>query len=270
MGYKLVKIPKKGKGFRIIAIPEPKLLYVQRGELKNLNGKLNNLLKLYNLQDVMHGFMKYKSPVTAAEKHIGYDCTIIMDITDFFDSCSREAVEKLIGKTKDEFYDDRGYLVQGFATSPVLANVCLAPVLDNIRYRLFELNYNHSITVYADDIQISLMLDEEGFAQQNKVISIVEEECLKYNFIIKRQKTRIRYAKHGYRRILGINVGDDALRPTRKTLRRIRAAKHQCNYSSLGGLVNCSRCNPPLTKEERLRRKEKRLEAQSNSVVNPH
>ena len=62
-----------------------------------------------------------------------------------------------------------------------------------------------------------------------------------YNLTINPKKTRIHHAKHGNRRILGIQVGEHAIYPNRKLKKKIRAARHQNNGPSLGGLVTASR-----------------------------
>ena len=65
------------------------------------------------------------------------------------------------------------------------------------------------------------------------------------SFKIHSNKTRIRYAKYGYRKILGINVGDNDIKTTRKIMRKIRAANHQENGPSLGGLITWSKLYEP-------------------------
>lgn len=64
-------------------------------------------------------------------------------------------------------------------------------------------------------------------------------------FSINKNKTRVRCSKAGYRKILGINVGNDHIRASRKTMRKIRAANHQGNFHSKGGLTTWSKCLLP-------------------------
>lgn len=95
----------------------------------------------------------------------------------------------------------------------------------------------YAFTVYADDIQISINrimpLDRR---EENIIISKIIDFANLHNLKINKNKTRVRYAKYGFRRILGINVGEDCIRATRKTMKKIRAARHQNNIQSLGGL----------------------------------
>jgi ribosomal protein L19E len=101
-----------------------------------------------------------------------------------------------------------------------------------------------ALTIYADDIQISTDL-ESSHQIKELVIDMVLDLATRYGFAINHSKTRILYAKYGYRRILGINVGDTETRATRKTMKRIRAARHQGNHTSLGGLVTWSQNRLP-------------------------
>ena len=94
-----------------------------------------------------------------------------------------------------------------------------------------------AFTVYADDIQISTNYK----SLIPTIIHNVNSFAVNNGFTINRNKTRVRRSINGYRRILGINVGSDHIRATRKTMRKIRAADHQGNYHSKGGLVTWSK-----------------------------
>lgn len=253
--YRIAFIPKKGSGVRKIYIPSPELKKEQRKLLKSYGNSLNDLLG-DDLKDVMHGFRSHKNPCSGAFLHIGYGCTVMMDIKDFFDNCHRSAIQPQLPDVSDLCFNPEGYLAQGFCTSPVLANIALVPVLRKLKSYLDIYIKDYQLTVYADDIQVSLYPDK-GFDKQNTVIKLTKIALEEFNFKMKESKTRIRYAKHGFRRILGVNVGEDKLYPTRKLNRKMRAAKHQHNWASLGGLVTWSKCLLPRTKEEIRLAKEK-------------
>ena len=89
-----------------------------------------------------------------------------------------------------------------------------------------------AFTIYADDIQISY----NDKSLKKEIIQIIENSFSAGGFEINRRKTRTRSATCGFRKILGINVGDESIRGSRKTMRKIRAANHQGNYHSKGGL----------------------------------
>lgn len=255
--YRDILIPKKGKGFRKVSIPSEKILKTQKRSLKELNTLVTEYLAENNLSDVFNGFLKRKNACTAARQHIGYNCTIIMDIENFFDNCTKLHLESTLPKLKelrsfDYFFHKDEYLAQGFATSPILSVVCLAPVITNIKEFLSPLLLDFCITVYADDIQISFNksnTDRIDYTKENSVIQVTKTQLEAFGFKLKESKTRARYSKFGFRRILGVNVGDTGLVASRKTTRKIRAAKHQQNHSSLGGLVTWSKCLDPKPKD---------------------
>lgn len=253
-GYRDIIIPKK-TGMRKISVPSKELLKEQRKELKTLNKLLERELKTHGLSDVINGFRRGKNCVTAAKQHIGYDCTVILDIRDFFDNCLQSDLIDLYPSLKDKtfLFHRLGYCAQGFATSPVLSNLVIIPILLKLKETLSYILKDYCLTTYADDFQISFNLNnsQEPFKLQNQVISIVEAVVKSFNFEVKSSKTRIRYAKYGYRRILGINVGQDHIRASRKTMRKIRAATFQQNYHSVGGLQSWAKCIEPKPKQYR-------------------
>jgi len=240
--YKESKIPKKRKGFRTICIPSKELKTSQRGMLKQLYTYFNNLESPN--KNLLHGFLKNKSPVTCAKEHIGFKSTIMMDISNFFDSIHKD--NKAFKPIKDYKNFDECFTIddertaQGFITSPMLANISLVPILDVLMPILVDyhkdLDISFKLTIYADDIQLST--NTENHEDINNLIEIVSNVFNDFGLSINKSKTRIRYAKYGFRRILGINVGDKTTQATRKIMRKIRASKHQSNNSSLGGLTN--------------------------------
>lgn len=107
-----------------------------------------------------------------------------------------------------------------------------------------ELNSNSkkfAFTIYADDIQISY----NDKSLKKDIIQIIGDSFMRGGFQINRGKTRTRNATCGFRKILGINVGDESIRGSRKTMRKIRAANHQGNYHSKGGLQSWANCHKP-------------------------
>lgn len=255
MYYTDKKIPKRGKGYRKISIPDAELLKVQRKALKEISRNIRKGLYNVGLEDNIHGFIPHKNACTAAKQHIGYDCTVIMDIENFFDNCTKETIIKIAPWLQKHryfvnmFHDD-GYLAQGFATSPILSTVVIAPVIHKLKRDLKPLLIDFAITVYADDIQISFNKgNDEGYNKENSVVQLVKSAVTEVGLSIKESKTRIRYAKYGYRKILGINVGKDCITASRKTNKKIRAAIHQKNNSSLGGLRTWAACLEPKPPE---------------------
>ena len=271
MTYKSFTIKKKSGKLRNIVSPSEKLKKYQRGTLAYLTGYFKSLEEAYpEMNGIFHGFVPNRNAVTAAKQHIGYKATIMMDITDFFDNIKlKEHFEDPLKKTPDKHYvptlTDKqkkalfhhdGYTPQGFATSPMLCNIALFPIMTSIRTALSTcLGDDFVITVYADDIQISMN------KQDHETLTYVIQTVTTYlklmgGLEINKNKTRIRYAKHGARRILGLNVWDSCITATRKTNRKVRAVKHLTTFDSskgqaLGGLKAWQKCTLPKAKRSK-------------------
>ena len=258
--YTEFKIPKKSGGFRTVCAPSITLLKYQRGKLSKLEYLYTKNAKEMNVNNIAHGFLSYRNCITGAEQHIGYKTTLMMDISNFFNSITKTKIldnlpNGLISKLKNKaYYNDIGEVAQGFATSPIIANIYSLPIIARIKYALQSLfnrleDSDFAFTMYADDIQISF--NQEDKKTINSIKAIVTEAFNEYELDINEKKTRVRFAKFGYRRILGVNVGDTEIRATRKVMRKIRAASHQENFSSLGGLIGWSECKRPMSKEDK-------------------
>ena len=244
--YEVFHLLKKNGKTRRICAPSPGLLRVQRELLPRLYELFNLLADSRHLTDIFHGFVPNKNCVTAARQHMGYDVTLMMDISNFFDSVKIDKINDIIPFNADRVrtcsvYD--GTLGQGFATSPILANIYLVAPIAEIRDMLALSGINFVMTVYADDIQISVK--NTNYEELASIQEIVTEAMADYDLAIHPHKTRIRWAKYGYRRMLGIGVGHNHMKPSRKLLRKIRCAEHQKNGPSLGGLRTASRLSIP-------------------------
>lgn len=267
--YRNLAIPKRNGSVRYIAAPDEDLLEYQQSALKSLNTIFFGLLSKTSVYSVPHGFIPNRSPVSAAKQHIGYDITIKIDIKDFFDSVTVDHIKKTLEKfdtnnkvknthilDNPNFWHIKGYAAQGFATSPIIANIAILPALQQIKEYLSRgvattmIHKNYCFTIYADDICISFN-NVDKIGRKNKrlkpnwtlIRSIIFKTSAileRHGFKVNQKKTKILQAKHGYRKILGVNVGSDHIRATRKTRRRMRAAQHQANGPSLGGLTSWS------------------------------
>lgn len=239
-----------GKKKRRISNPSEDLKAYQRSKLSKLEKIYFDLLQsdYKEIHSVPHGFVSGRNCVTAAECHIGYDMTIMLDISKFFDSVTNDMVAKVSFEASNDKYlfHDLGYTAQGFPTSPILCNIASLPFLLEIKKFLSSIYDQFAFTIYADDIQISI--DRKytlKSREENIIIKKVVQIAEKFNLTINKNKTRVRYNKYGFRRILGINVGSDNIRATRKTIRKIRAAKHQKRHHSFCGLTTWSKCYKP-------------------------
>ena len=240
--YRQFFIKKKNGRHRRICAPSPELLAFQRSELHSLAQLFSNRSTLIfgpHDRDIFHGFLKDRNIVTCAEKHIGFDHTICLDISNCFDSIT----DTMLNMDLDpRLLHQDGSLAQGFSTSPILANIYLTAPVSKLLPKIRQVAPEAVVTVYADDLHISL--NNASYQKLNLIIKLAIIEFAKHHLTINPRKTRIRHAKFGNRRILGIMV-DDTLKPSRKLKKKIRAARFQRNGPSLGGLTTASRCLKP-------------------------
>ena len=237
--YRVFKLPKKAGGYRKICAPDESLKAYQRSKLRPLVQEFLKQAHQHDVLEMFHGFLPGRSPITAAKRHVGYRATLTMDLSAFFDTVTKEMVSKVSNKTltKDSaFYTKEGFTSQGFATSPILANLSVIPLMKELKAAFPAV----VITIYADDLSFSS--NQHDMKALSKEVSGVIQAS---PFILNESKTRIKYAVHGYRRILGVNVGNTGVRATRSVMKRIRAARHQEQWSSLCGLSNWATCPEP-------------------------
>ena len=255
LSYRDFLIPKKNGKPRRISAPSKELLKYQHNLMPGLYRYHMKRERELNCENIQHGFIPNRNCVTAATQHIGYKYTIIMDLSNFFDSVNTSFFQKTITRYSHLFHKE-GHCAQGFASSPILANIASLQMVKQIKDNLInlhnelKLSIEHlepddkipfAFTIYADDIQISTNYS----SLVSIIIHNVHSIAVSNGFNINRNKTRVRKSINGYRRILGINVGDDHIRATRKIMRKIRAADHQGNFHSKGGLTTWSLCKFP-------------------------
>lgn len=143
-----------------------------------------------------------------------------------------------------------GALPQGLATSPVLSNIAMISIDEDIYTLLsdhfFSLqknqpnNMSFAYTRYADDLSISLnpLRGENHRHTAVEIIKCVTRILASHGFEINNKKMRIMTENNGYRTITGISVNHYEIKATRKILRRIRSSLHKSEVSRAGGLMN--------------------------------
>lgn len=216
---KIIKIKKKNGKLRTIYVPN-------RGEKKvfrKLVPDLNQRVK-QELSDAVHGFIPGKSPVTNALAHVNKQFTTCFDLKDFFDTVKPEMVDGIPAKC---FVD--GAARQGLPTSPAVANLAAAK-LDKAIIDFLK-GSGVVYTRYADDLSFSY----NDAKLTNKLHQAIPQIVRDYGFVINPSKTRSQWAKQGRRIITGVAV-DSTIHPTRKQLRRLRAALHQNQTAKANGL----------------------------------
>lgn len=195
-------------------------------------------------------------------RHVGYQITCNYDLESWFDSVS---VQQLLAAGVPQEIADKitvdGFLRQGLPTSPVAANLAAVEfdkrLIDQIKRKITRPDFDFSYTRYADDIIISSniptdILNLHGVTTASLVIATeglvglsVQDAVAAVGWKIAEHKTHIQTAKAGRRIIVGISVGPEDIQATRKTKRRLRAAKHQKNEKQIKGLSEWVACKMP-------------------------
>lgn len=155
--YEEFSIKKKNGGERKICAPEIKF--------KNIQRKLAYILSLiYEPKVCSFGFIKGKSILNNAEKHIKRNQLLNIDLENFFTQIHFGRVRGMLLKPPYNISNEaattiaqiacyNGYLPQGAPSSPILTNMICKP-LDNQLMRLAK-NNNLTYSRYADDITFS-------------------------------------------------------------------------------------------------------------------
>lgn len=233
---KIIKIPKKRGEYRLIYKPNKKEKLVLRTIAKQLEKKVRGL----NKDEVVHGFIRYTSPVTNASQHVSHKYSLSFDLENFFDCVKPEMVTKYLTKEEIALCFVDGAARQGLPTSPHIANLA-AIALDKAILNLREKKEIQFIyTRYADDLTFSYD-DEELTAVLKAAVPQIVGRC---GFKINRRKTKLQSSQFGRRIITGIAV-DDEVHPTRAVKRKLRAAKHQAKTEVVRGLEEWCKLKPP-------------------------
>ncbi len=239
MKYRIIKIKKSNNKSRSIYIPSPD--YNQRLEYNLVI--LEEIFKsIEKKQDVSFAFQRGKNCVLNAKQHIGFQYTLSLDIEDFFDNIKHGLVSNRIPKDIIDECFINGAPRQGLLTSPIISEIAMIDIDDKL-YKL-STSYQSEViyTRYADDLIFS--------SNDVKVLNDISRKTQSLLFIngfkVNQRKTKYQSSRNGYRIITGISVGNDYVRSTRKSNRKLRAAIHQKNIASARGLYEWSLCKEPI------------------------
>lgn len=256
--YSSFEISKKNGSSRLISKPNKKLKQIQ-------NILAETLYSIYKPRPSVHGFVKRRSVVSGAEKHLSKQSILNIDLENFFDSIHFGRIKYLFMaypfKLNDEIssllahifcYDNK--LPQGAPTSPILTNmICykLDKELQNIA-RLCNATY----TRYADDITFSFTTKKRKIPKQIVedtdvlTISPVLQQIIENNgFKINSNKVHL-YPKNQRMMVTGIKV-NEFTNVQRKYISKIRSMLYSWEKH---GYINSKREfeNKYLTERHRL------------------
>jgi len=183
----------------------------------------------YNPQNCVHGFVSEKNVATNAAIHLSKKLILKLDIKDFFPTVKKQDVISCfirlgcipeIADVLATLITLNGELVQGFNTSPVIANMILEEMDSNILALCNK--YNSDYSRYADDLYIS---SNTELPPTDKIISIINQK----GFTVNTNKTRI--MKRGHKQyVTGLTVFDNRFpRIPKKFKNRIRFSLYMLN-----------------------------------------
>tara|TARA_B100000029_G_scaffold487152_1_gene542320 strand:- start:183 stop:1181 length:999 start_codon:yes stop_codon:yes gene_type:complete len=229
---------RRNKKKRWIEAPDVDLKSAQRWLLDNL---------LYRLLPTTyaHGFVRGRSILSNASRHVGRRFVVTTDIRDFFPSITSAQVNDalqplgLTATTRHavvRLLTRRGQLPQGAPTSPHMANL----VAQRLDLRLSGLARHHGWTYsrYADDLTFSTIarsphgpstgapiVPTTHFTAPNQLLMRIEQIVVDENFRLARNKTHV-MSHHHRQTVTGLVVNRRVALPRLKR-RVLRAMLHR-------------------------------------------
>ena len=153
--YQILEKPKKNGGVRIIHAP--------RGDLKRIQKRISELLMRVEPPDFMMSPVRGRSNIDNAHRHRHESSYRLLDIADFYPSCSANKVAEFFSKILKCPPDVTAVLVwlttkgnalpQGSPASPILAYWAYRDMWSDVNEAAQDAGCK--VTVYVDDITIS-------------------------------------------------------------------------------------------------------------------
>jgi len=180
---------KESGGFRKIS--------ARRSDLKELQSRIASLLQRITPPDYLFAPVAGRSYVDNAARHIGAEAIHLLDIEDFFPSCTANKVVWFFIKRMECSPDvaailrgivtKDGCLPQGSPCSPILAYLCYVDMWSSVS-DIAE-SAGCTLSVYADDLTIS------GRTVPEKAIWDIKKTLFRHGHKYKITKERSKYNK---------------------------------------------------------------------------
>ncbi|MEM7571697.1 MAG: reverse transcriptase family protein [Bacteroidota bacterium] len=233
--YRRYRIPKKTAGtFRQIEDPEP--------HLKALLRKLNrDLQAVYYFQrsPAAYGFLVNptddpdpRNILSNAQRHLGCDWLMNLDMRDFFHLIDREDVEKLFRMAPFNFpkltarrlgglctYEGR--LPMGAPTSPILSNYYSHPL--DVQLEKYAASKEWTYTRFADDITFSSRQTPIFYEDLYRINDWVEN----FDLALNPTKSVIHGPDRNDKEVTGLVVGDTQVHLSAEFLEKVRTGIKQ-------------------------------------------
>lgn len=217
-------------GFRTVYKPK-------EGVVSNMYKALQQLLnRYYKPHPSVHGFVPGRSVKTNAGCHLAKQYILTLDIKNFFCSVTQEMVYETLlnlGASSEianilaTILTLDGKLFQGVHTSPVMANLCVFPMDQELA------------KICKGDIVYTRYADDLTFSSNNSLPSIEEIDSILEKFNFKLNFNKIRFAQRGQKQyVTGLTVFDH-LKPrvSKHTKRMIRRDLYYCKKFGVYSVV---------------------------------
>lgn len=232
---KIIRIPKRSSGSRLIYVPDKEY----REALASWKEVLTSVLERHFGCCQDHAFVQGRNCATNAQVHFGKRYALSVDIEDFFDSISEEHLRPYLDDEALHWVLEDGAPRQGLPTSPVAANLAMLQVDQKLLQLSGALRATYSR--YADDLTFGYDDPTLKPFLLEAVVRVLGEIGLRLN----ERKTLVQNAKNGALIITGVALTSTGVISTRRTRRRLRAARHQGKRAQASGLAEWARCRFP-------------------------
>lgn len=234
--YKTFLLNKRTGGTRVVSKPVSGLKLIQK--------KLNQVLHaVYGKRSPVHGFVRGRSIVTNASRHLHRELVLNFDLENFFPTIHFGRVKGLF-EGKPYYLPERvsitlaricchdAALPIGAPTSPIVANMICAQM--DTQLKRVAIDCGSTYTRYADDITFSTkhgrlpppIVYRDPTSRKWIIGDAIEKVVTASGFKINPSKTRV--LPRGYRQeVTGLVVGD-RVNVKRNYVRQVRAAIHSC------------------------------------------
>lgn len=213
ISVRVTDIPKKSGGTRSIYSPDAASMTALRSAAVTVTA-----IGERHLSDSVHGFRPGRSPVTAADAHIGYQWTLAGDLRDHFDRITRSHLTPWMPSDLVDICLYDGATRQGLPTSPAASNLGTIPLDRAIQDRWPGVVY----TRYADDMTFS----SDSRESLDEIRAELPAIATALGHEVHGGKWRLMGARYGRRVVVGVSVGEGDINAPRSTKRRLRAMQH--------------------------------------------
>lgn len=217
---------KSGGGVRLISAP--------REDLKRVQARIAGLLQRITPPDYLFAPVTGRSYVDNAARHRGAESVRLLDVVDFFPSCTGQKVYAFFHTRMQCSPDVAGVITrlathdnslpQGSPCSPILAYLSYVDMWERINEFVKEANC--ILSVYADDLTIS------GTMVPEAAIWKVKRELLRHGHRYNAAKERSRHKRPA--EITGVILHPDGLHPPNRSRKRLREVRQQWKKARSG------------------------------------